>query len=64
VDRAIEVQRKRWLQKVESDAVDAAKEMVLAEHAADVEKYRLSFRTAQLPTEPNWQDMLKYDDED
>lgn len=58
LDRAIEGQRKSWLERAEVDALAAAKELVLQEHAEDVEKHRRSFLAAVLPTEPNWQDIV------
>lgn len=63
VDRALAVQRKRWIESTEADALEAASQRVLAEHADDVERYRLANLAAKMTAEPNWNDLLDIDEE-
>lgn len=63
LDLMLAERRKRWMEGVEIAARDAAQQKVLAEHAADVERYRQENLTAGLADEPDWQAMLDDDKE-
>jgi hypothetical protein len=62
LDLMLAARRKAWLERAEQDALEAAQQKVLEEHAADVERYRQENLTTWLPKEPDWQAMLNDDE--
>jgi len=63
LDRLLAERRKRWQKDVEKAALATAQERVLAEHPADVDKYRQENLAGLLAAEPDWQAMLNEDQE-
>lgn len=62
LDLLVAQKRRQWLERSEIDALDAARQKVLDEHADAVERYRSANLAALLPQEPDFRTWMLADD--